>query len=84
LVTSVPGFPRQSIKLQRTQTARDGRKKADHGRRRTPAYNTVPVDAPDDFFSELRQHFSEREIVELTAHITHENYNAKMNSPAPL
>jgi hypothetical protein len=35
----------------------------------------------DDFFAKLRRLFSEREIVELTAHIAHENYNAKSNRP---
>jgi len=30
---------------------------------------------------ESRRLFSEREIVELTAHIAHENYNAKENRP---
>ena len=29
----------------------------------------------------LQRLFSEREIVELTAHIAHENYNAKSNRP---
>ena len=47
----------------------------------TDRVSAVPVDVPDDFFAELRRHFSEREIVELTAHIAHENYNAKMNRP---
>lgn len=41
----------------------------------------VPVDVSDEFFAELRKHFSEREIVELTSHIAHENYNAKLNRP---
>jgi alkylhydroperoxidase family enzyme len=39
------------------------------------------VDVPDEFFARLRGHFSEREIVELTGHIAHENYNAKSNRP---
>jgi len=42
---------------------------------------TTPIDVPDDFFAELRSHFSEREIVELTSQIAHENYNAKLNRP---
>jgi hypothetical protein len=41
----------------------------------------TPVDVPDEFFARLRQLFSEREIVELTAQIASENYNAKMNRP---
>lgn len=42
---------------------------------------STPVDVPDEFFAELREHFSEREIVELTSQIAHENYNAKLNRP---
>ena len=41
----------------------------------------TPVDVPDEFFAKLRSHFSEREIVELTSQIAHENYNAKLNRP---
>ena len=43
--------------------------------------SVTPVDVPDAFFPQLRGLFSEREIVELTAHIAHENYNAKFNRP---
>jgi hypothetical protein len=43
--------------------------------------SATPVDVSENFFAELRQLFSEREIVELTAHIAHENYNAKSNRP---
>jgi alkylhydroperoxidase family enzyme len=43
--------------------------------------SATPVDVPDDFFARLRTLFSEREIVELTGHIAHENYNAKSNRP---
>jgi alkylhydroperoxidase family enzyme len=43
--------------------------------------SATPVDVPDEFFGNLRRLFSEREIVELTAHIAHENYNAKSNRP---
>jgi alkylhydroperoxidase family enzyme len=43
--------------------------------------SVTPVDVPDEFFAHLRRLFSEREIVELTAHIAHENYNAKSNRP---
>jgi len=39
------------------------------------------VDVPDAFFAHLRALFSQREIVELTANIAHENYNAKFNRP---
>lgn len=41
----------------------------------------TPVAVPDEFFARLQQLFSEREIVELTAHIAQENYNAKSNRP---
>src|SRR5947207_13407985 len=41
--------------------------------------SATPVDVPDEFFAHLQRLFSEREIVELTAHIAHENYNAKSN-----
>lgn len=40
-----------------------------------------PVDVPDDFYARLQSHFTEREIVELTGQIAHENYNAKSNRP---
>jgi|SRR5262245_16489531 len=43
--------------------------------------SATPVDVPDDFFARLQQQLSEREIVELTAHIAQENYNAKSNRP---
>lgn len=43
--------------------------------------SATPVDVPDAFFGQLRGLFSEREVVELTAHIAHENYNAKFNRP---
>ena len=43
--------------------------------------SATPVDVPEALFTRLRQIFSEREIVELTAHIAHENYNAKFNRP---
>jgi alkylhydroperoxidase family enzyme len=43
--------------------------------------SATPVDVPDEFFADLKRLFSEREIVELTAHIAHENYNAKSNRP---
>ena len=43
--------------------------------------SATPVDVPDEFFEKLQRVFSEREIVELTAHIAHENYNAKSNRP---
>ena len=43
--------------------------------------SATPVDVPDEFFADLKDEFSEREILELTSYIAHENYNAKMNRP---
>ena len=43
--------------------------------------SSTPVDVSDEFFATLTRVFSEREIVELTTHIAHENYNAKSNRP---
>lgn len=43
--------------------------------------SATPVDVPDDVFARLAEAFSEREIVELTAIIAHENYNSKFNRP---
>jgi alkylhydroperoxidase family enzyme len=37
--------------------------------------SATPVDVPDAFFADLQRLFSDREIVELTVHIAHENYN---------
>lgn len=47
----------------------------------TDRVSATPVDVPDEFFAKLQQQFSEREIVELTSQIAHENYNAKLNRP---
>jgi alkylhydroperoxidase family enzyme len=43
--------------------------------------SATPVDVPDEFFARLTAAFTEREIVELTATIAHENYNSKFNRP---
>jgi alkylhydroperoxidase family enzyme len=43
--------------------------------------SATPVDVPDEFYGRLAAAFSEREIVELTAVVAHENYNAKFNRP---
>ena len=37
------------------------------------------VDVPDDVFEELRRHFDDRQIVELTAEIALENLRARFN-----
>jgi alkylhydroperoxidase family enzyme len=39
----------------------------------------LPVDVSDHLFEELRQHFDEAQLVELTAAITWENYRARFN-----
>jgi 4-carboxymuconolactone decarboxylase len=39
----------------------------------------MPADAPDEFFDALREHFSETQVVELTAAITLENYRVRFN-----
>lgn len=38
-----------------------------------------PNDVTDEQFAELRRHFSEREIVELTAQAAFENFRARFN-----
>ena len=38
-----------------------------------------PSDIPDEQFAELRRHFSDREIVELTAQAAFENFRARFN-----
>jgi alkylhydroperoxidase family enzyme len=38
-----------------------------------------PVDVPDEVFNEVQRHFSEAEIVELTATIALENFRARFN-----
>jgi alkylhydroperoxidase family enzyme len=37
----------------------------------------TPVTVPDELFAELRQHFDERQLVELTSAIAWENYRAR-------
>ncbi|HKV44795.1 MAG TPA: hypothetical protein VJT32_08995 [bacterium] len=36
-------------------------------------------DVPDELFATLRTHFSEEEMVELTAHVAFENFRSKFN-----
>jgi alkylhydroperoxidase family enzyme len=43
--------------------------------------SATPVDVADELFARMAAEFSEREIVELTAAIAHENYNSKFNRP---
>ena len=39
----------------------------------------TPVEVSDDLFAKLRQHFSENQIVELTASIAYENFRARFD-----
>jgi hypothetical protein len=39
----------------------------------------TPVDVPDEVFAEVRRHFSDEQIVELTAMIAFENFRARFN-----
>lgn len=43
------------------------------------AMTATPVELPDDLFSAMRQHFDERQLVELTAAIAWENYRARFD-----
>ena len=46
----------------------------------TAAVNTTPSSVTDGLVTRLRAHFSEKEIVELTAWIALENYRSRFNS----
>jgi AhpD family alkylhydroperoxidase len=39
----------------------------------------TPVNVPDELFAKLREHFDEKQIVELTTEIAIENYRARFN-----
>jgi alkylhydroperoxidase family enzyme len=39
----------------------------------------APVDVSDEFYTELRAHFSEEELIELAADAAQENYRARWN-----
>jgi alkylhydroperoxidase family enzyme len=39
----------------------------------------APVDVSDEFYTELRKHFSEEELIELAADAAQENYRARWN-----
>ena len=43
------------------------------------ALTRTPSDVPDDLFAALRNRFSERELVEVSAAISRENYRARFN-----
>jgi len=39
----------------------------------------TPVEIPDELFAELRKHFDDRQLVELTGAIAWENFRARFN-----
>ncbi len=43
------------------------------------AMTVTPADISDELFADLRAHYSEEQIVELTATIALENYRARIN-----
>lgn len=43
------------------------------------AMTATPVDVPERLFAELRQHFSDEQMIELTATIAWENYRARFD-----
>ena len=43
------------------------------------AMTQTPVEVPDELFQGLRQHLSERQMVELTSAIAWENYRARFD-----
>lgn len=43
------------------------------------AITTTPVEVPEDLFGQLRKHFDEGQMVELTAAIAWENYRARFD-----
>ena len=47
--------------------------------RYTVAMTETPVEVPDALFTELKRHFNERQLVELTSAIAWENYRARFD-----
>jgi len=43
------------------------------------AMANTPATITDDFYAELRQHFSEEQLIELAANAAFENYRARFN-----
>jgi alkylhydroperoxidase family enzyme len=41
--------------------------------------SATPVEVPEDLFAALRQHFNDRQMVELTSALAWENYRARFN-----
>jgi alkylhydroperoxidase family enzyme len=76
---------RQGIDAEKLAEVSDFRRSARFGEaeRAALAYaeemTRTPVDVPDDVFQELRRHFDDDQIVELTAVIAFENLRARFN-----
>lgn len=45
------------------------------------AMTRTPTDVPEQLFGQLQQHFSARQLVELTTVIAQENFRARFNRP---
>jgi 4-carboxymuconolactone decarboxylase len=45
------------------------------------AMTKTPVDVSDELFERMRAHFSEEQLIELTAVIAQENFRARFNRP---
>jgi len=45
------------------------------------AMTGTPVNVPDALFAELRTHFTDAQLIELTANIAWENYRSRFNRP---
>jgi alkylhydroperoxidase family enzyme len=43
------------------------------------AMNRAPADVPEALFAELRKHFDEAQLVELTAEVAWENFRSRFN-----
>src|SRR5262245_2727687 len=43
------------------------------------AVTDTPVEVPDELFDQLRRHFNEKQLVELTSAIAWENYRARFD-----
>ena len=45
------------------------------------AMTRTPVDVDDELFARMLEHFSEEQLIELTAVIAQENFRARFNRP---
>jgi alkylhydroperoxidase family enzyme len=41
--------------------------------------SATPANVSDELFAELRQHFSEEQLIEMAANVAQENYRARLN-----